>query len=608
MTELNLSPTNSSIQYVLVSDDQSKTKNKISSSSSCTCTFLSKYVRELKNRMLTLPTLLLALYNAPIIMCLIFLQSVLYRMVSPINTGSECFTTENISQNGLVVATVFQYLFLYIAYPLTGWLADTKFGRSRVVLFSVWLCWIGMLFQVTSFCIQYGTCGWPISLAKYGLSGVSFILMTVGTAGYLANVLPYGMDLLVFDSNAKIRSFIHWNVWSIFIGSSYNFGALITVTALSHPSLMMLTSLSTFVLLSIAVCLNTYFADKFVTSVVKQNPYSIVSKVLIYTAKNKVPRQRSAFTYSEEKPPKRIDYCKRKYGGPYSQEMVEDVKTFLRILTILLSLFGFYIAYPTVRDFMPTIMNQFKDGATSLDGFGSYLLWQVFDVIPAGVLVPVFELVIIPLWPKVEFFVMNPLRGLVINHILLVISIVSLFVISTVGYLTSPEVIPCYTIWRIGDPTINFSYFVLSGTVILSGFADNFSFLYAFEFICSQSPSDMTGMLIGLFWCIRGTFIQINYFMTLPLSYHPISDNKFSCGFWVTLVPMLFGAAGLVVFGLIVKWYRKRVRDDNETLNYKFNLEKHFEHYLDQQEQFAQKEQVSDLSGNYIIVDSAKSE
>ena len=575
--------------------DHSNVKIKRSSNSR-----FSKYANELKHRMLTLPTLLIALYNAPVIMCLIFLQSTLYRMVSPIDTG--CFTNET-SQDGLVVVIVLQYLFLYMAYPLTGWLADTKFGRGRVVMSSLWLCWMGMLLQVASFCIQYGTCGWPISLAKYGLSGVVFVLLTVGTAGYLANVLPFGMDLLVSESNTKIRSFIHWNVWSIFIGSSYNFGALLTLTALSHPNLMLLTSLSTFILLSVAVSLNTYFADRFVTPVVQRNPYSKVFKVLMYATKHKAPQQRSAFTYSEQNPPKRIDYSKHKYGGPYSHGMVEDVKTFLRILTLLLALFGFYISYPTVRDFMPTIMNQFKDGATSLDGFGSYLLWQISDVIPAGIFIPLFELAIIPMWPKIEFFVMNSLKGLVINHVLLLISIISLFVISTVGYLTSPEPVPCYTIWMIGDPTITFSYFVLTGTVILSGFADNFSFLYAFEFICSQSPSDMTGMLIGLFWCIRGTFIQINYFMTLPLSYHPIPETfKLSCGFWVTLVPMIFGAVGLVCFVLAVRWYKRRVRNDCETINYQMNLEKHFERYLDQQDHFT-KEKETELE-NFIIIDN----
>ena len=79
--------------------------------------------------------------------------------------------------------------------------------------------------------------GVAVSIAKYGISGVALVLMTLGTAGYLANVLPYGMDLLVSESNTKIRAFIHLNIWSNFIGSSYNYGASLATTALRNPNL-----------------------------------------------------------------------------------------------------------------------------------------------------------------------------------------------------------------------------------------------------------------------------------------------------------------------------------------------------------------------------------
>jgi len=51
----------------------------------------------------------------------------------------------------------------------------------------------------------------------------------------------------------------------------------------------------------------------------------------------KYPRQRSAFTYWEDKIPSRIDLAKSKYGGPFTTEQVEDVKTFFRILVIIFS-------------------------------------------------------------------------------------------------------------------------------------------------------------------------------------------------------------------------------------------------------------------------------
>ena len=59
---------------------------------------------------------------------------------------------------------------------------------------------------------------------------------------------------------------------------------------------------------------------------------TLAYKVLKYAVKNKHPQRRSAFTYCEDELPSRIDFGKRKYGGPFTTEQVEDVKTFLRLI------------------------------------------------------------------------------------------------------------------------------------------------------------------------------------------------------------------------------------------------------------------------------------
>ena len=47
----------------------------------------------------------------------------------------------------------------------------------------------------------------------------------------------------------------------------------------------------------------------------------------------------SAFTYGEL-PPTRLDLSKERYGGPFSTEQVDDVKSFGRIFLLMLTLFG----------------------------------------------------------------------------------------------------------------------------------------------------------------------------------------------------------------------------------------------------------------------------
>jgi hypothetical protein len=67
---------------------------------------------------------------------------------------------------------------------------------------------------------------------------------------------------------------------------------------------------------------------------VKQNAIKQAYRVIKYAIKTKRPRQRRAFTYCEDELPSRIDFGMDKYGGPFTIEQVEDVKTCLRLIPI----------------------------------------------------------------------------------------------------------------------------------------------------------------------------------------------------------------------------------------------------------------------------------
>ena len=66
-------------------------------------------------------------------------------------------------------------------------------------------------------------------------------------------------------------------------------------------------------------------------------------QVLNYARKNKYPRNHSVLTYWEEDYPSRLDLGKEKYGGPFSVEQVEDVKTVLRLVPLLISIVGLFV-------------------------------------------------------------------------------------------------------------------------------------------------------------------------------------------------------------------------------------------------------------------------
>ena len=70
------------------------------------------------------------------------------------------------------------------------------------------------------------------------------------------------------------------------------------------------------------------------------NPIKLIFQVLNYARKNKCPQLRSALTYIDEEHPSRLDFGKHKFGGPFTEEEVEDVKTIFSLTPLLVILCG----------------------------------------------------------------------------------------------------------------------------------------------------------------------------------------------------------------------------------------------------------------------------
>ena len=66
----------------------------------------------------------------------------------------------------------------------------------------------------------------------------------------------------------------------------------------------------------------------------------IVYGILKFAKSQKHPLQCSAFTFSETYIPSRLDFAKERFGGPFTTERVENVKTFSwgQLLLILFAL------------------------------------------------------------------------------------------------------------------------------------------------------------------------------------------------------------------------------------------------------------------------------
>ena len=71
------------------------------------------------------------------------------------------------------------------------------------------------------------------------------------------------------------------------------------------------------------------------------NLVKLIFKVLNYARKNKYPSiNRSALTYWEENYPSRLDLGKEKYGRPFTEEQVENVKVVIQLAPMFICVIG----------------------------------------------------------------------------------------------------------------------------------------------------------------------------------------------------------------------------------------------------------------------------
>ena len=226
---------------------------------------------------------------------------------------------------GLEIATVAWGLTL----PFAGWLADIRFGRYKVIRWSMWIMWIASMLATINSAVAQVVTGYH--RVYNGISMTMIFIIAIGFGGYQANAVQFGLDQLQDASTTEITAFISWYVWTyasnrVLIDISYT---------CVKPEYYVIVQLIVCISITVVISSSQLLESSLVKEPVTQNPFTLIYKVIKYAIKNKHPRYRSAFTYCEDELPSRIDFGKSKYGGPFTTEQVEDVKTFLRLLVII---------------------------------------------------------------------------------------------------------------------------------------------------------------------------------------------------------------------------------------------------------------------------------
>ena len=407
------------------------------------------------------------------------------------------------SSNGTLTALqCIKYALPIAAWLLTaiisGWIADTKLGNYKTVKLGLIVLFLAAILDCILTLTQVNQS--TASSWYPTVETLPICLKYIGNAIVIVSSIQLGLDQMPDASSANITSFIAWFVCSAQAGILvYQVGGNFTQNycPLHHETYVKPTiSLLSVLCMAIALCFDFLLSPKWIT---KEPPssrcFTLIYQVLRFATKHKAPLNRSSLTYWEEDIPSRLDLGKSRYGGPFTTEQVEDVKTTLKMLIVSIPMSIIVVSYflsnyiipyiylqITVSDYSNNSLNLTTCARTSLkETVTSLSWWMILSTL-------VHEIVVYPFLVK---WIPSILKRIVIGSLLTLLLNIIYLVISAVQVAGGNKSIftGIDTFW------IELLHSIISAQIVL--------LLYTamLEFVCAQTPHNLKGFVIGYTWC-----------------------------------------------------------------------------------------------------------
>ena len=261
--------------------------------------------------------------------------------------------------SGVAVAVFSDYLITYLVpvfmllSPIAGWIVDAWLGRHRVIKVGIWTCLVGNILAVSATLISYTSHSMFCHKFFEVLAYIGLSVSMFGDAAITANVIQLSLDQCLGASGDELSALIQWNVWT-----SHFTHCIFSILIMSIPRhLLQQVKFTLYIIASISIVFSItttiiFYIGKCWLNITHQvtNLIKLIAQVLNYAKKNKYPKHRSALTYWEVDYPSRLDLGKEKYGGPFSEEDVEDVRTVLQFTPLLLCAMLYYLPVGKMRE------------------------------------------------------------------------------------------------------------------------------------------------------------------------------------------------------------------------------------------------------------------
>jgi peptide/histidine transporter 3/4 len=466
-----------------------------------------------------------------------------------------------------IIGDIFFGLF-YMLYPLFGLLADVWIGRYRAITVGIIMCFIsfilgGLIIIADPIFIKIPSLQWTSLVLVYFIEIIGFINIR-------ANIVQYNVDHLIGASSDRLTAVIYWHATSQLIAVSIL--QLIRCLVTDNGNAILLTLILSGVSVSIVLVSHSLCKHWLEPVYVIDNPIKLIVKVLNYARKHKYPENRSALTYWEEENPSRLDLGKEKYGGPFTEEQVENVKTILNMLPLFIAVFGLGCT--------DNMFWKFVYGHVPIDSskFNCLVSTTFFRQLISAIIIVLY----IAFSQYLYKYIPSMLKRIGIGLIFALFTMVSYAIV--IKFLKSESEGPYYYHNGLIIPQVLFGvgYFLIFPTSL--------------EFTIAQSPIEMRSVMIGLWYVSIGA----GYIINITLKYHfcPVNKNEYICAkYQYFIMKSCITFLVLIIFIVFAVRYKFRVRENE--VNIHQIVDDHYQRYLAQADAFSNESsscESSDIS------------
>ena len=443
-----------------------------------------------------------------------------------------------------IIGTKAEYIPLvcYMLYPLIGLLTDVYIGRYRAIMIGIILSFISWIITGIFFILNsYGFLG-----RMWIIPGV--VINYIGVTAFNANIIQYNIDQLIGASANEMSTIIYWNIAALPVAYILRDWLLLFDAKLGIVTAELVFFITSGVALSLILVSHSLFKHKLENISLIKNPIKLIVRVLCYARKHKYPENRSALTYWEEEAPSRLDLGKDKYGGPFTEEEVEDVKTFFRMIPLFITILGF------------GIISKVSDSDCFNKSLVDCVVTTLIDAYPVTILLLFFIY---------QFII----RGCFHKYIPSMLTRMGAGLVFALFGCIVQLLMQIYLPYRYG--------FLLIIQQALLGVSFFLMFPTSFEFTVAQSPEHMRGMMVGLCYTSLAGYAfdsVLQSYLNSLLHYYII----------VCFLQLLI----LTVFMILARRYKYRVRE-NEA-NIVQIVDDHYQRYMEQEDEYQRDQEILD--------------